>query len=191
MTGAMEPGPITRLLYDMREGALGAEDRLFDRVYDELREIAARRLAGKRPGEASGSATELVHDAYERLAGVTFENRRHLFFAYTRVMRQVLVDRARRAGALKRGGGRATASLHDAATADAFAAPSPPLTAEEVNELLEKLRAIAPREAEVVELRFFGGLTDDVIGAVLGLSPRTVRQDWSGARRRLAAWATG
>ncbi len=186
----MEPGSITRLLDDLRDGAPGAEDRLVDRVYDELREIAARRLAGERPGEARGSTAELVHDAYERLAGDTFENRRHLFFAYTRVMRQVLVDRARRAGAQKRGGGRATASLHDAATADAFAAPSPVLTAEEVGELLEKLRAIAPREAEVIELRFFGGLSDDVVGEVLGLSPRSVRQDWSRARQRLAAWAT-
>ncbi len=186
----MEPSSITRLLDDLRQEAAGAEDRLFDRVYDELREIAARRLAGERPDSAGGSATELVHDAYERLAGDSFENRRHLFFAYTRVMRQVLVDRARRAGALKRGGGRATASLHDAATADASAAPSPALTADEVSELLEKLRAIAPREAEVVELRFFGGLGDDVIGEVLGISPRTVRQDWSRARQRLAAWAT-
>ena len=187
----MEPGSITRLLDDLRQGAPDAEDRLFDRVYDELRELAARRLAGERPGEARGSATELVHDAHERLAGETFENRRHLFFAYTRVMRQVLVDRARRAGAQKRGGGRATASRQDSATADASAAPSPALTADEVSELLEKLRAIAPREAEVVELRFFGGLGDDVIGEVLGLSPRTVRQDWSRARPRLAAWATG
>ncbi len=183
----MEPSSITRLLDDLRQGAARAEDRLFDRVYDELREIAARRLAGERPGAAGGSATELVHDAYDRLAGDSFENRRHLFFAYTRVMRQVLVDRARRAGALKRGGGRARASLHDAATADA----SPALTADEVSELLEKLRAVAPREAEVVELRFFGGLSDVVVGEVLGLSPRTVRQDWSQARERLAAWATG
>ena len=186
----MEPGSITRLLDDLRQGSPGAEDRLFDGVYDELREIAARRLAGERPGEARGSATELVHDAYERLAGDAFENRRHLFFAYARVMRQVLVDRARRAGALKRGGGRARASLHDAPTADVPTAPSPALTADEVSELLEKLRAIAPREAEVIELRFFGGLSDDVISEVLGLSPRSVRQDWSRARQRLAAWAT-
>ncbi len=185
----MEPGSITRLLDDLREDAAGAEDRLFDRVYDELRDIAAGRLAGERPGEGGGSATELVHDAYERLADDTFENRRHLFFAYTRVMRQVLVDRARRAGALKRGGGRATASLHDAVTADVSAAATRGLTAVQVSELLEKLRAIAPREAEVVELRFFGGLGDDVIGEVLGLSSRTVRQDWSKARQRLAAWA--
>ncbi len=186
----MEPGSITRLLLDLREGAPGGEDRLLDRVYNELREIAARRRAGERPGEARGSATELVHDAYERLAGGTFENRRHLFFAYTRVMRQVLVDRARRAGALKRGGGRARANLHDAATTDVAATPSPALTAEEVSELLERLRAVAAREAEVVELRFFGGLSDEVVGEVLGLSPRTVRQDWSRARQRLAAWAT-
>ena len=189
----MDPGSITRLLDDLREAAPGAEDRLFARVYDELREIAGGRLAGERPGGGAGgggSATELVHDAYERLADDTFENRRHLFFAYTRVMRQVLVDRARRAGALKRGGGRATASLHDAVTADVSAAATRGLTAVQVSELLEKLRAIAPREAEVVDLRFFGGLSDDVIGAVLGVSPRTVRQDWSQARRRLAAWAT-
>ena len=105
-------------------------------------------------------------------------------------MRQVLVDRARRTGALKRGGGGARASLHDAATADESAATSPELTAHEVSDLLEKLRAVAPREAEVVELRFFGGLGDDVIGEVLGLSSRTVRQDWSRARQRLAVWAT-
>ena len=191
--GAMEPGSITRLLDDVREAAPGAEDRLFDRVYDELRDIAAGRLAGERPGAGAdasgggGSTAALVHDAYERLADDTFENRRHLFFAYTRVMRQVLVDRARRTGALKRGGGRARATLDDAA--NTAGPPSPALTAEEVAELLEKLRAVAPREAEVVELRFFGGLGDDVIGDVLGLSSRTVRQDWSKARQRLAAWA--
>ncbi len=102
----------------------------------------------------------------------------------------MLVDRARRAGALKRGGGRATGDLHDAATADVSAIATPGLTAADVSELLERLRAVAPREAEVLELRFFGGLGDDAIGAVLGLSPRTVRQDWSQARQRLAAWAT-
>ena len=89
----------------------------------------------------------------------------------------------------KRGGGQATATLHDCPTADAPAAPSPALTAEQVSELLEKLRAIAPRQAEVVELRFFGGLSDDSISDLIGLGPRTVRQDWSRARQRLAAWA--
>ena len=88
-----------------------------------------------------------------------------------------------------RGGGRARASLHDGVTADVAGSATPGLTAVQVSDLLEKLRVSAPREAEVVELRFFGGLADDVIGAVLGVSPRTVRQDWAQARRRLAAWA--
>ena len=88
-----------------------------------------------------------------------------------------------------RGGGRARASLHDGVTAGVSGSATPGLTAVQVSDLLEKLRVSAPREAEVVELRFFGGLADDVIGAVLGVSPRTVRQDWAQARRRSAAWA--
>lgn len=179
----MDPGSITRLLRELDAGEPAAEERLFAMVYDELRAMARRGLAGERGERDSG---ELVHDAYERLAGEAFENRRHLFFAYARAMRQILVERARRARAAKRGGGRPLVSLDG--TADGAVARPHGLDALDLEGVLDRLREAAPREADVVVLRCHGGLSDAAIGEVLGVDPRTVRRDWASARSRFLAW---
>ncbi|MFG0275309.1 MAG: ECF-type sigma factor [Phycisphaerales bacterium] len=182
----MDDGSITRLLQDVNTGAPGAGDRLFDRVYAELRAMARARLAHERRDAADGGTTDMVHDAYDRLEGEALENRRHLFFVYARAMRQILVERARRNNALKRGGGRHRISL---TLAEPVGATAPrQIDALTVDDLLERLRSTSGREAQVVELRFFGGLSDADIGAILGVSDRTVRNDWSSARERLASW---
>jgi len=180
----MTDGSITRLLRELEQGDPTAPDRLFARVYDELKAIARAELAGEQGERDSG---ELVHDAYVRMSEAALVNRKHLFFAYARQMRQILVERARRANADKRGGGRPTISLLEC---DAEA-PDDPVTVDptEVDALLQRLHEAAPREAEVVTLRYFGGLSDRVIGEVLGIDARTVRRDWASAKQRLVVWA--
>ncbi len=180
----MDDGSITRLLREVREGLPGAEDRLFERIYTELRAMASARLVTERTNAPDGEATDIVHAAFERVNGTDLENRRQLFFAYTRAMRQVLIDRARRNKALKRGGnGKQLALRLDDLTANHKPAA---LGAVEVTDLLDRLRATSEREAHVVELRFFGGLSDANIGILLGVSERTVRNDWGSARLKLA-----
>ena len=179
----MDEGSITRLLRELDAGVPEAEERLFARVYDELRLMAQRDLAGERGERDSG---ELVHDAYERLAGEAFENRRHLFFAYARAMRQILVERARRARALKRGGGRPLVSLNGAV--DGAVVQPEGIDALDLDGVLDRLRAASPREADVVVLRCHGGLRDAAIGEVLGVDPRTVRRDWKSACERMRGW---
>lgn len=179
----MDEGSITRLLRELDAGVPTAEERLFAVVYDELRSMARHGLAGERGERDSG---ELVHDAYERLAGEAFENRRHLFFAYARAMRQILVERSRRERALKRGGGRPLVSLNEAADRAAFQLNG--LDAVDLDGVLDRLREAAPREADVVVLRCHGGLSDAAIGEVLGVDPRTVRRNWVSARERMTGW---
>ena len=183
----MDEGSITKLLHEVESGRPGAEDRLFERVYAELRALARARLAGERPDAADGAVTDLVHDAYRRVGAEGLKNRLHLFFTYARAMRQILTDRARRRDTLKRGGDRqrVTLSLEAVAGGD----PTSALDVIEVAELLERLRAEAEREADIVELRFFGGLAVADIASLLDVSERTVRNDWFSARRRLARWA--
>lgn len=190
----MEPGSITRLLQDLADGGANAADRLFDRIYGELRTMADRRMGRERP-ERRDDAEGLVHEAYVALDGEAFRNRRQLFFAYSQSMQRILVDRARRARALKRGGGRDAMALPDDCpddrTVDVIRETSPTdlaVDALDVQSLLERLQAIAPREAEVVIHRFFGGLSDEDIAEVLGVDARTVRRDWASARARFAEW---
>lgn len=194
----MEPGSITRLLQDLADGGANAADRLFDRIYGELRAMADRRLGRERPGRRD-DAEGLVHEAFVALDGEAFRNRRQLFFAYSQSMQRILVDRARRARALKRGGGRDPMALPDDCgdarpddrTVDVIRETSPTdlaVDALDVQSLLERLQAIAPREAEVVIHRFFGGLSDEDIAEVVGVDARTVRRDWASARARFAEW---
>ena len=129
----------------------------------------------------------MIHEAYGRLAGESFENRRHLFFAYARAMRQSLVDRARRNNAANRGGGLAQSPLNSG-MAGYSNDQSPIAGAIEIAEMIEKLRSISDREASVVELRYFGGLADHDIAEVLGVSERTVQNDWARAKERLQGW---
>lgn len=180
-------GSITRLLAEVAEGRAGAEDRLFVRVYDELRVMASARLGDERAFSGGGGPGGLVHDAYARVVGETLVNRRQLFFMYARAMRQILVDRARRNLAAKRGGDRHRVMRDPETMADEFAGPG--LDVMDIDDLLTKLRVASEREADVVELRYFGGLSDTVVGQLLGVSG-AARCGTTGraARERLRGW---
>jgi RNA polymerase sigma factor (TIGR02999 family) len=176
-----DPGSITRLLQAHRAGERDAFDRLVATVYDELRRMARQQLRRARPGHTLDTAA-LVHDAYARLveqSAVDWQDRSHFFAVVARAMRFVVVDRARRRGARKRGAG-------DAATLDAelavAAAGEPVELVLAVDQAIERLAAFNERLARIVECRFFAGMTDPEIAAGLGLSERTVQRDWLRAR---------
>lgn len=182
------PGSITRLIQQANEGQPGAEDRLFARVYDSLCAMAARRLAHESPARRREGPEDLANESYLRLGIRDFEDRRHLFLTYAKVMRQILIDRARRDGALKHGGGHTIVSLHsDMPDRSAPCA----LDALDADTLIERLRSHSPRAAEIATLKVFGGLSEHDIAEILDVSPRTVREEWRRARERMAAWVSG
>ena len=149
-------------------------------LYDELRMLAERQLALERSGHTL-SPTALIHEAYVRLARdgkVTEQGRAYFFAAAARAMRQVLVDYARRRNRLKRGGGLEAVTLQSSLLGDAGSE----LSVLALHEALEELAEVAPRPAEVVELRFFGGLTVEETALALEVTPRTVKRDWAAAR---------
>jgi RNA polymerase sigma factor (TIGR02999 family) len=171
---------VTRLLARWREGSSEGEARLLGAVHHELRRIAAAYMRRERR-DHSLQPTALVNEAYLRLAprrGTDWEGRTHFFGIAARVMRQVLVDHARRRRALKRPTAREAlpaSSIPDPATRadiDVLA----------LHEALEQLAALDPRQAEIVELRYFGGLTEEEVATLMGLSPATVRRDVATAR---------
>jgi RNA polymerase sigma factor (TIGR02999 family) len=173
--------PVTELLLELRRGQAGAMDRLFPLVYEELRRVAHRALRGERTGHTLGT-TGLVHEAFIRLADQTrleVHDRAHFYGVAARAMRHVLVDYARRHLASKRGGPeRKVVVLDDALIgveerADALLA---------LDEALSELERIDPRLGQVVQCRFFGGLTEEETGEVLGVTARTVRRDWLKAK---------
>lgn len=170
----------TDLLETAENGDENALDQLVPRVYDELRALAHSRLANERHQD-SLQTTALVHEVYLRLVDdsrVTQRGRAYFFAAVSRAMRQILVDRARRRLAVKRGEGVELVSLDDdQAAVDAYAAELVDL-----DEALGRLAARSPRHARVVELRYFAGLSVEQAAEVLGVSPRTVKSDWSMAR---------
>ena len=174
---------ITRLLLSIRGGERGAVDRLFPLIYEELRAMAHRRLGWRSPGQTLAT-TALVHEAYLKLFDQTrleWQDRRHFFAVVAMAMRQIIVDRARRRLAQKRGGGRPPLDL-DAVD------PSTDDRVEEVlavHEALDQLKALDERLARLVELRFFAGFSVDEIAEVLEVSPRTVKRDWRKARALL------
>ena len=157
------------------------QDALFALAYRELRSIAHRRLAGANRG-GTLSTTALVHEAYLKLAdraGPGWQDRGHLLACASLAMRHVLVDRARERRALKRGGGDSARVTFDA---DAVPGDDQPDVLLALNEALERLTALAPRLAQVVECRFFGGLSEQETADALGLTVRTVQRDWVKAR---------
>lgn len=171
---------LSRLLDAASAGDARAADALVPLVYDELRAIAAAQLRQMRPG-ATLEATALVNEAYLRLVGreLAFASRGHFFFAAARAMRDVLVEHARRGSrrhavheeaARERSGERASAAARDAETMLA------------IDTILPKLKSVDARAHDVVLLRFFGGLGNDQIGEVLGVTSRTVDRDWRFAR---------
>ena len=172
-------GDITELLIAAEAGTSDALDRVFPLVYEELRDLAERSFRAERPDHTL-QTTALVHEAYLRLVSapsLTWQNRRHFFGIAAQAMRQILVEHARRRGAEKRGAGRFV-TLDD----DAAAAPNGAADILGVDEALERLNAVAPRAARVVEMRYFAGLSIEQTAETLGVSAATVKRDWLTAR---------
>ncbi|MGE0556446.1 MAG: sigma-70 family RNA polymerase sigma factor [Gemmatimonadales bacterium] len=180
---ATEPGPITSLLQRWSEGDGEAFPQLVELAYDDLRAIAHRRLITGSGGQTLAT-TALVNEAYLRLAGReggSWESRAHFYAFASRAMRHILVDHARRARAEKRGGGQDVLPLDEQLAAD----QSGSADVLGVDEAVERLASRHPRMAQVVELRFFGGLTVNEVAEVLGASVRTVEREWVKARAYL------
>jgi RNA polymerase sigma factor (TIGR02999 family) len=172
---------VTRLLEAAQAGDRRAAAELLPLVYDELRQLAAARMAAENPGH-SLDATELVHEAYLRLTGKqSFESRSHFMRAAAEGMRRILVDHARRRNAAKRGGGKRVAFAEGMARAD-----EPDADLEALDEALTRLAAVQPRVAELVQLRYFAGMTVPEVAALLEVAPRTADAWWAYARGWLA-----
>lgn len=173
-------GDVTQLLLRWGEGDRRALEDLMPMVYDQLRSLAASQLRRER-GDHTLEPTALVNEAFIRLidqSRVSWDSRSHFFAIAARMMRRILVDHARRLAYAKRGGDQQRVELSDVFALSAERAPE--LLA--LDEALESLAAIAPRQAQVVELRHFGGLTRDEVAAALGISVPTVARHWSAAR---------
>jgi RNA polymerase sigma factor (TIGR02999 family) len=175
------PNEITQLLRDWRDGDGKALDILLPRIYKELRRLARQQLRKERPDHTLQSAA-LVHETYLRLVGVSppqqWESRTHFFAIAAQLMRQILVDYARRHRAAKRGGSVCKLSLEDAMG-------TPPRARVDIVALDDALHALAridERQSRVVELRFFAGLSLNEISKVLEIAPATVQRDWTAAR---------
>ena len=163
------------------EAALG---RLAEYVYPELRRMARRYMKDEAQGN-SLQATALVHEVYLRLVDVNnveWRGRAQFFAITAQMMRRVLVDAARTHGSRRHGGAPARVNLDDSAVLS----PAPDRAILAVDEALTALSQVAPRQATVVELRYFGGLTEEEIVAALDISPRTVRRDWNLAKAWLS-----
>jgi RNA polymerase sigma factor (TIGR02999 family) len=179
------PSSVTQLLHEWSTGSRDAFDQLFPLVYDELRRLAAQHLRREhRPSPLQ--TTALVHEAYLKLVqqnGIRCDSRAHFFGIAAKVMRCLLVDQARVQTAAKRGGGTAPETLEIAPGVTL------PLDVDLIalDEALKQLADADPREAELVELRFFGGLTIDETAEVLRISPATVSREWTMARAWLYA----
>lgn len=171
---------ITGLLRAWSGGDQAALARLTERLYPELR-LMARRYMNKERQASTLQATGLVHEVYIRLVDVTkveWRERAQFFSMASEMMRRILVDAARARGARKRGGGAVNVNLDE--TALLSRTPNRSILA--LDEALTAFSRVAPRQAKVVELRYFGGLTEEEIVAALKLSPRTVRRDWDLAK---------
>lgn len=171
---------VTALLKAWSGGDQAALERLSEHVYDELRMIARRYMRNERAGNTL-QTTALVNEAYLRLVDVKhveWQHRAQFFAIAAQMMRRILVDAARARGAEKRGGGAVKINFQD--TAVVAAEPESMILA--LDDALTAFAKDAPRQAKVVELRYFGGLSEEEIADVLSMSPRTVRRDWDFAR---------
>jgi RNA polymerase sigma-70 factor (ECF subfamily) len=178
-------GEITRLLGELKAGNKAAESRLLEVVYPELRKIAGRFLRGERAGHTL-QPSALVNEAYLQLAGQMdkdWQNRSHFYAVAAHLMRRILVDYARNKKAAKRDGSRHKVELTDTLA----------ITEERLEEILaidaalNRLAEFDPRRSRVVEMRFFGGLTENEVAEVLQVAPRTIKRDWNAAK----AWLHG
>jgi RNA polymerase sigma factor (TIGR02999 family) len=171
---------LTVLLRGWTSGDRGALARIVELAYPELRKIARRCLRHERPGHTI-QATALVHEAYLRvfdIGQVSWQDRTHFFAIIAKVMRRVLIEHARAQGCAKRGGGMRRVDFDDALTISAESDDE----IVRLNEALEEMAKFDPRKAQVVEMRYFGGLTSSEVAFVLGISTRSADRDWSLAK---------
>lgn len=180
-----DPNDVTGLLQDWRTGKQGAADRLMEAVYGELHRIASLQMRREHAGHTL-QATALLHETYLRLSGsqpIDWQNRAHFFAVAAQQLRRVLVDHARRSQREKRGGGKIQFSWNEnvgpVANADERLV--------EIDQALSRLEAMDERAARVVELRYFGGLTEKEAAEQLKISVATLKRDWDFARTWLAS----
>ena len=172
---------VTRVLEAIQQGDPEAADELLPLVYEELRRLAAGKMAQEKPGQTL-QPTALVHEAYLRLVGnqnQRWDGRAHFFGAAAEAMRRILIDIARRKRAVRHGGGQQRLDIQDVEIADVPAKADELLA---VNEALEKFTATDARKAELVKLRYFAGLTIDEAAEVLGISAPTAIRWWAYSR---------
>jgi RNA polymerase sigma-70 factor, ECF subfamily len=179
-TRVADPQEVTQLLANWSHGDNAALEKLTPLVYDELRRLAHHYMEGQRPDHTL-QTTALVNEAYLRLADQkrpSFTNRSHFLAVAAKAMRQILVNHAKALQSQKRGAGASKVELNEAA----LVSPEQTSAILDVNEALERLGMLDSRKAQVVELRYFGGLKEDEIAEVLNISSVTVRRDWVFAR---------
>jgi RNA polymerase sigma factor (TIGR02999 family) len=181
---------ITRLLTSVQQGDTAAAERLLPLVYEELRRLAARKMAREGPGH-SLQPTDLVHEAYVRLvdgsADLAVNDRQYFFAAAAEAMRRILVERARRKQTMRQGGHLRRQELLD----DEIAIPEPSEDLLELSEALDRLESKDKRKATLVKLRYFAGFTSAEAAEVLGVSAATAERDWAYARAWLRREITG
>jgi RNA polymerase sigma factor (TIGR02999 family) len=173
--------PVTDLLHRWSRGDLAAREALVPLVYDELRRIA-RRCLGKRYTDQTLQPTALVHEAYLRLIrsdSIAVRDRVHFFSMAAQMMRQILIDHARKSAAAKRGGNTMTVAFDEASDS---AVPKTNLDLIALDDAMNQLAALDPRQCKVVELRFFGGLSIEETAEAVEVSPATAKREWATAR---------
>lgn len=171
---------VTALLVRWNDGDVAARDVLVPLVYNELRRVAQKNLAGQR-SDHTLQATALVHEAYLRLVNrktANWQGRAHFFALAAQMMRQILVDHARMRNTAKRGGGTLTLLVEDAPAGEAAIN----LDLIGLDKAMKRLAALDPRQSQIVELRFFGGLSIEEAARVVDISPATAKREWATAR---------
>jgi RNA polymerase sigma-70 factor, ECF subfamily len=176
---ATSPKTVTQLLVASSHGDQKALDAIMPMVYDELRRLARSYMRRERPGHTL-QTTVLVHEAYMRLLGqdVSFANRSHFFGIAAKMMRRVLLDHAKGHGRAKRGGGAVKVPIDE----PALFSPTPDKDIIALDEALKRLEQMDPERARIVELRYFGGLSNEEISGILDISTATIQRQWAGAR---------
>jgi RNA polymerase sigma factor (TIGR02999 family) len=173
---------VTCVLSAIEQGDPTAAEQLLPLVYEELRKLAAQKLAQEKPSQTL-QATSLVHEAYLRLVDTEtvqrWDNRGHFFAAAAEAMRRILVERARRRRRLRHGGGLRRLDLSEA---EVVVGPTEDEQILRLDEALDRLAAVRPQAAELVKLRFFSGLTAEEAAPMVGLAPRSARRLWAFAR---------